>query len=189
MKVFYTASYYGKEKYQKYYDSILAFLETKGLQIISPEKGNYRKLLPKSLQSRINNLGKIENKEIHYEAIRRGIAWADVVIIEVSHEDFQLGHEATLAIQNKKPVLCLSVNEDFSEKIKSRYFYGSKYGIESVDWIIDDFLKKVYKDRLSERLNFFLSSVQLKKLEQYALNMQVTVSEALRELIDNIDNQ
>ena len=100
MRIFYTASYYGKEKYQKYYDMILKAITDTGTEVLSPEKGNYLNILQKK------DLKKFKSeKEIHYEAIRRGIQWADEVIMEISNEDFQLGHEATLALQEKKHVI------------------------------------------------------------------------------------
>jgi hypothetical protein len=122
MNVFFTASYKGKENLQQYYDLIVETIESTGVELLSPELGNYKKLLrPLEMHSLKTN------EQIHYEAIRKGILWADAVIIEISQEDFQLGHEATLATQYKKPVLALSINEDFSKKIKNRFFEGAQY--------------------------------------------------------------
>ena len=135
MKIFYTASYYGKNKYQKYYDMVLHAIQDSESEIISPELSNYLELLPP------DSIEKLKDKRsIHYEAIKEGILWADLVIIELSHEDFQLGHEATLAIQNKKPVLCLSINEDFSLKIKNPFFFGAKYNKYNINEIIRNFI-------------------------------------------------
>ena len=39
MEIFYTASYYGKSKYQKFYNLVLMTLENANADIISPEKG------------------------------------------------------------------------------------------------------------------------------------------------------
>src|SRR5688500_6276301 len=100
MKIFFTNSFHGKEKYQKHYDMVLSAIQQTGAEIVSPELGNYKKILT---QVEMHSLKSEE--QIHYEAIKKGILWADAVIIEVSHEDFQLGHEATLASLNRKPVL------------------------------------------------------------------------------------
>lgn len=118
MKIFYTTSFYGKDQYQPQYELVLDALEKTGAEVISPEKGNYKQLLTKSLLKKLKN----EN-QIHYEAIKRGIMASDAVVIEVSFQDIQIGYEAALAVQNKKPVLCLSVHEDFSRKINHPLFF------------------------------------------------------------------
>lgn len=180
MKVFYTASYYGKEKYQKYYDLVLAVLEKTGVEVISPEKGNYKRVLGVKERERLGDNPRL----VHYEAIRKGIGLADAVIIEVSNEDFQLGHEATLATQAKKHVLCLSIHEDFSEKIINRYFHGARYNEYDVEEIVAGFVKRSKKESLGERFNMFLSAGQTEYLKKRAKESGMTGSEYLRELID-----
>jgi hypothetical protein len=179
MTIFYTASYYGKSKYQKHYDSVLKAIESTEVDIISPEKNNYLNLLSEKEKARLQ-----DNKLIHYEAIRKGINIADGVIIEISNEDFQLGHEATLAIQSKKPVLCLSINEDYSEKINNRYFFGAKYNEKNISKIIANFIKSTKSIYLSERFNMFLAPAQLRHLDENSKKANMNKSEYIRRLID-----
>jgi hypothetical protein len=179
MNIFYTASFYGKERYQKYYDMVREAIEVTKVKLVSPEKGNYLSLVPKTEQKRIS-----DPRKIHYEAVRRGITAADGVIIEISQEDFQLGHEATLAIQNKKPVLCLSVYEDFAEKITNPYLFGAKYNEYTVSEIVEEFIKRVEKRRFTERFNLFLSPTQVSYLEKSGKAYDMNMSEYLRRLID-----
>lgn len=179
MKIFYTASYLGKQKYQENYNQVLKAIEETGAEVISPEKGNYQSLLTPQEVEELKY-----PKKIHYEAIRKGILWSDAVVIEITNEDFQLGHEATLAIQNKKYVLCLSLFEDFSEKIQNRYFYGAKYNEYNIEEIIDNFIKTVEDDQFSERFNLFLSPTQSQYLDKKALENKMNKSEYLRFLLD-----
>lgn len=179
MKIFFTAAYSGKDKYQKHYDLVLKAIQSTGADVISPELNNYKKILT---QVEMNSL-KTE-RQIHYEAIRKGIEWSNLTIIEISEENFQLGYEANLAIQNKKPVLCLSLHEDFSEKIHNRYFHGAKYTKFTVTDIVVDFIVKHRKELLSERFNFFISKSQLQHLERKAKKDKISVSEYLRNLIE-----
>lgn len=182
LKIFWTASYYGKDRYQKYYDLVGRALARVGeCEIISPENGNYLHLVPPTLRTK---LAKSPNK-LHYEAIRRGILWADAVIIEISQEDFQLGHEATLAMQSKKHVLCLSIHEDFSNKINNRYFHAGKYNRTSIDEIIEDFLSQAKKDLLSRRFNLFLTSSQEQFVKKMGEESGQGASGYLRSLINN----
>lgn len=178
--VFFTASYYGKQKYQANYDLVRRSIEEFYVDLISPEVGNYQEVLDEATRQRIT-----DPKLLHYETIRQGIHVADAVIIEISHEDFQLGHEATLAIMEKKPVLCLSVHEDFSQKIHNNYFFGAKYTLESIKPVIQDFLAHARDMRLSQRFNLFLYPQQLEYLEKAAKRFGLNKSEYIRRLISH----
>lgn len=179
MKIFYTASYYGKSKYQKYYDMVLRAIEATNVEIISPEKGNYQTVLNPSLKRKLK-----EEKIIHSEAIRKGILISDAVIIEASHEDFQLGYEAAFAVENKKHLLCLSTHENFSEKMRYRYLLGARYNEYNIEEIVENFINFVKKGQLSERFNLFLSPSQLQYLEKKAKEEKVNKSEYIRNLIE-----
>ncbi len=170
MKIFYTASFWGKDKYQPNYNQVLSALQSHPIELESPE-------LTRFPHPSID-------PQAHYQAIRQGISWADAIVIEISQEDFQLGHEATLAIQAKKPVLCLSVNQDFTNRIQSRYFHAAKYTQYTIDEIIENFLKKAKKELLKERFNLFLSPNQLSRLRTQATKHSLTASEFIRQLID-----
>lgn len=147
--------------------------------MISPEKGNYKRRVPERVRTRL-----IDANSLHYEAIRRGIMAADAVVIEASYQDIQIGYEAALAVAGKKPVLCLSICEDFSQKIDNRYFFGAKYSELNVEEIVGEFVQRVKKKRLGERFNMFLSATQEGYLEKRSEEEGMTKSEYLRWLID-----
>lgn len=179
MNLFFTASYFGKAQYQQHYSEVLAEIEKHPVKVISPEKGNYQTLIHPG-----EAILQQSAKQIHYEAIKRGIMWADAVIMEVSHEDFQLGHEMTLAIQMKKPTLCLSVHENLERKIFSKYFHAARYSHSTLPDIITDFMKIATKEQLPNRFNFFISHSQLQFLQKVSRELGITSSEYLRRLID-----
>jgi hypothetical protein len=179
MRVFYTASYYGKEKFQKDYSLVLDTLKKQKIVLVGTEVGNYLNFLP----SRIS--GKIKDKnKLHYEAVKYGIINSEAVVIESSFQDFQLGHEATLAILAKKHVLCLSTEEDFSEKIRNEYFHGAKYNKNNIDEIVTNFINTVQQEKLINRFNMFLSDKQIKFLQNSANQEKINMSEYLRKLIE-----
>jgi predicted protein tyrosine phosphatase len=169
MKIFYTCSFAGKAKYQQYFDLVLQSLQHQSIEIRSPELGHFPP----------------PNDINHYPSIKNDINWADAVIIEVSEENFQLGHETTLAIQNKKHVLCLSIHEDFSRKIQSRYFHGAKYSELNIDDIITDFISSLRQHQFDQRFNCFLSSKQLATLDLNASKLGLNKSDYIRQLIDS----
>ena len=172
MKIFYTCSFAGKSKYQKYYDLVLKAIQFQIVELRSPELGNF----PPPTSSN------------HYHSIRSDINWADAVILEISEECFQLGHEATLAIQNKKHVLCLSIHEDFTRKIQSRYFHAAKYSEMNIEEIVSEFLTNLKRHQFDQRFNCFLSAKQIKTLDQNATKLNLTKSDYIRKLIDLSQN-
>ncbi len=182
LKVFWTASYHGKSEYQKYYDLVGRTIDSQpDLTVIATEKGNYLDLVPPTVREKLQ----AHPPKLHYDAVRRGILWADAVIIEISQEDFQLGHEATLAMQSKKHVLCLSLHEDFSAKINNRYFHGAKYNRATIEEQIESFLALARRDLLSRRFNLFLTSSQEQFLKSKGKELGSGASDYLRSLIDS----
>lgn len=184
MAVFYTASYYGKKKYQRWYDLVHQALKELHVELISPEEGNYQNVLDQETRKRLAGNPRL----LHYEAIRQGIHLADAVVIEVSQEDIQIGHEATLAVMEKKPVLCLSIHEDYSKKIYHDYFFGAKYTEATIKPTLQDFLAHVRELRLAKRFNMFLYPDQLVYLEKASKRFGLNLSEYIRRLI-NLDRR
>lgn len=184
MIVFYTASFYGKDKYQKYYDLVRKTIESFKVQLISPES---MEQFQKGIEEGAKKL-KTEAGFLKYETIRAGIHKADAVVIEVSNQDFQLGHEATLAIMEKKPVLCLSLYEDLSKKINHEYFFGAKYDEKTISGIVQDFFAHARDLSLSKRFNLFLSPYQVEYLERMSKKFGINMSEYIRRLI-NLDRR
>lgn len=183
MIIFYTCSYYGKQKYQKWYDLVRDTIKEFHVELLSPEEGNYQNVLNEETKKHIT-----DPKMLHYEAIRQGIHQAEVMIVEVSHEDIQLGHEITLALAEKKPVLCLSTNEDFSSKIHNDYFVGAKYNKHNLKPIIQNFLARARELTLSKRFNMFLYPSQIEYLEKIGKQTGMNMSEYIRHLI-NLDKR
>jgi len=170
MNIFFTAPYSGKKDYQKYYDLIISYIKNTGATVSSPE-------LDKNFP--------LPSQSPHYQKIKEGILASDAAIMEISKECFQLGHEATIATQNKKHVLCLSQFENFGDKINNRYFHGAKYSELNLEEIIIDFINSLHHHQFDQRFNFFLSANQLQTLDQNATKNNQTKSDFLRSLIDN----
>ncbi len=183
MRVFYTCSYYGKKKYQAWYTFVRETLKEFHIDLISPEEGNYQLVLDETTRKRIR-----KPEVLHYEAIRQGIHLADVVVVEVSYQDIQLGHEISLAISEKKPVLALSVEEDVSKKIHNDYLVGAKYTKTNLKVILQDFLAHARELTVSKRFNMFLYPSQFEYLEEVAKKSGMNMSEYIRHLI-NIDRR
>lgn len=63
----------------------------------------------------------------HYEFITRGIAEADLVIIEASQESLRIGHEITVALLFQKPVLVVSQKKNYARYIQDSLLTGFQY--------------------------------------------------------------
>lgn len=170
MNIFFTCSYTGKAKYQKYYDLIIDSIKKTNVTLQSPE-------LDKNFPT--------PDIYSHYQKIKDGIYHSDAVIMDVSDEGFQLGYEAAMSIQNKKHVLVLSLLRDFSQKIDNRYFHAAKYSELNIDDIITDFISSLQHHQFDQRFNFFLSQKQLNTLDLNATKHNQTKSDYLRSLIDS----
>lgn len=182
MKIFWTASYHGKTQYQKSYDLVGRTIEAQeDVEVVGTEKGNYQSLVPAHLRAQLKD----NPRRLHYEAIRRGILWADAVIIEISHESFQLGHEASLAMSSKKHVLCLSTHDDYSQRLDNRYFHAAVYNRATIGEQIETFLALARRDLLSRRFNLFLTSSQEQFIKKMGEEKGQGASDYLRSLIDS----
>ena len=169
MNIFFTCSYTGKAKYQKYYDLIISSIKKTGVSLSSPE-------LDVSFPP--------PDAGPHYQKIKDGIYNSDAVIMDVSDEGFQLGFEAAQAIQNKKHVLILSLFRDFSQKVDNRYFHAAKYSELNIDEIVTEFINSLRHHEYDQRFNFFLSAKQVQTLDHNATKLNLTKSDYLRSLID-----
>lgn len=147
MKIFFIAPFEEKQKYQDEIDKIISIIESTGAEVISAEKTRQYKDA-----FREENIKKYGSREaVHYEFIRQGVLRADAVIVSVNPGDFRVGHETTLALLYKKPVLCLSRTTDYSRYIKHEDFNAAKYTAETLKTTLLNFLSKVSKTILTKR--------------------------------------
>lgn len=183
MTVFFTTSLRGRVKFSQEFDYVYQVVSNfKSIKLISPYwKDNYQPFVRAAKKRKISN-----SRLLEYNAMRQAIRYSDAVIIEASHESFQLGVEAHFALTEKKPVLCLSLKEDFGSRIQNDYFFGKKYTKKNLRPIIQDFLAHVRDINLSRRFNMFLYPHQIKHLHQQAKQNKMNLSEYIRHLI-NID--
>lgn len=146
MKIFFIAPYLGKQKYQKDYDKIIALIESTGAEVISAEKS--QEYQDSFAEANIKKYGSRER--VHYEFIRQGVLRADGLVVEASFNDLRVGHEMTLALLYKKPVLCLSQNLDYGKYIEHEYFRAYLYSQKNLKEITLKWLSSV-SDRIKAR--------------------------------------
>ena len=154
MRIFFIAPYLGKQKYQKDYDRIIELIESTGMEVVSAEKS--REYQDSFTPENIKKYGSRE--KIHYQFIRQGVINADGLVVEASFDDLRVGHEMTLALLYKKPVLCLSQNLDYGKYIEHEYFEGHLYNQKNLEPFVLGFVRKI-SDRIKagRQLQFLVS--------------------------------
>ncbi len=181
MTIFFSTSFRGHKKHptaiKSVYETLTSF---KSLTIISPGwNNNYAPIIKATLKRE-----KTGSRYEEYRAIRQAIRLSDACIFEVTHESFQVGHEVSFALAEKKPTLCLSRKENFAIRIENDYFYGKKYRNNTIKPSIQDFLAKVRETTLSKRFNLFLYPHQIKHLKTQGEIQGMNMSEYIRFLIN-----
>lgn len=179
MKIFFTAAYRAKQDYQKTFNHIVDTLQELKAEVISLEVQKYQDILDEEI---IENLS---DDEIHYLYLQKGIDRATAVVIEASTHGFQLGHEATLALNLNKPVLVLSDNKDYSNNIKHHKFYAHVYkSNEEIKDLLQNFIKEVKSKHTMQRFNTMISPQQRNYLEWKSRMKNTNASEIVRKLIN-----
>lgn len=155
MKIFFITPYSEKKDYQGEIDKVIEIIESTGAEVISAEKTRqYQDIFS---EENVKKFGSREN--VHYEFIRQGVLRADAVIVEVNPGDFRVGHETTLSLLYKKPVLCLSKTVDYSRYIIHENFKAVLYTDISLKEVVISFLQSVSKSILAKRnSNFNIST-------------------------------
>lgn len=197
MNILFLCSIDGTKKYGKDFLRVLEILKNTNdgavfSKITHEDYAAFRKKFGAKGDPKINTIiDQLEkNKEVTnvaaslFESTKRAISWTDATVIDNSHSSFRLGNEATIAVQNRKPVLVLSQNKDYSKLIDTAYFYGAKYTMYNVREIIKDFIGKAQKQVLKNRFNLMLSDEHKELLEVMSLQKSVSQAEILRDLLE-----
>lgn len=116
------------------------------------------------------------------------IAQADVIIAETSYENFAVGYQVAVAVQQKKPVLVLR----HAEADKNAFVTGVDDGwVKHVGYsegTIDDAVKKFLQDNdintKDMRFNFFIDRSIYNYLRWSSLKTGKTKAAILRELVE-----
>jgi hypothetical protein len=122
------------------------------------------------------------------------IAQADVVIAETTHENFAVGYQVAVAVQQKKPILLLRhINADlnaFVTGVEDGWVKREIYDEDSVSRIVTSFLNENDITTKDMRFNFFIDRPIYNYLRWSALKTGKTKAEILRELVQReIENK
>lgn len=115
------------------------------------------------------------------------IAKADVIIAETSYENFGVGYQVAVAVQQKKPVLLIrhetADKNAFATGVEDGWVKRKEYTNENLKDILDQFLKDNDIQAKDMRFNFFIDRPIYNYLRWAAFKTGKTKAEILRELV------
>lgn len=115
------------------------------------------------------------------------IAQADVVMAETSHENFAVGYQVAVAVQQKKPVLLVrhkqAEKNAFATGVEDGWVKHAEYDGENLQTIIESFLEENSIQSKDMRFNFFIDRKIYNYLRWAAFKTGKTKAEILRELV------
>ncbi len=170
LKVFFTASYRSKDKYQIFYDAVIKKLKSLDCEVYS-------------LENCESNVSDPLEKELF---IRNAIKVCDACVFEISGDTFQLGYEVALISQYNLPTLCLSNNRDYQKIINSSNIDFCKYkDIAELETKIDVFIQNILHKANKNRLNITVQSTAKIKLTKYCKSKNISFSQAINDLVES----
>ncbi|HOZ81074.1 MAG TPA: hypothetical protein PK370_02520 [Candidatus Woesebacteria bacterium] len=188
MKIFFACTTAEFFKYQETYFDIRKILIDGGNVLT-------RDWLPITLKKLKNNQRVADVKKIYKDCVE-AIREADAVIIEDTVSNFSTGHQITLALQYRKPVLVLwqgnkhrQFEQMFIHGIESDRLQVVEYKSEELKKIINTFIEKYSGSDEKNRFHLVLNSLERRYLDwrQFNKNKSRTtiIREALKKQIDN----
>ena len=168
MKVYFTASILGKEKYEKEYRLIIDTLREMGIRVYS--------LVFETLE---------EESEIHRQRAKM-LKGADLVVAEVSYPSLAVGYEISAALEAGKPLLALrlkGINPPALESLPSEKFKSLEYDRETLPKVLGDWLKAT-SESADVRFNFFVPPKIVNFLDWVSKEKRIPRSVYLRNLIE-----
>jgi nucleoside 2-deoxyribosyltransferase len=122
-----------------------------------------------------------------YRENLEAIAKSDVIIAETTYENFAVGYEVAMALQQKKPVLLLrreAADKDaFVTGVEDEWARHETYSDATLSPIIEKFFEDNEIKTKDLRFNFFLDRKIYNYLRWAALKTGKTKAEILRDLV------
>ena len=117
------------------------------------------------------------------------IAGADVIVADATYENFAVGYQVAVAVQQKKPVLLLrhsiADKNAFVTGVEDGWVRHEEYDGDSIGSIMEKFLSDNDITTKDMRFNFFIDRSIYNYLRWAALKTGKTKAEVLRELVKN----
>jgi len=179
MKIVFVGSKNGYKKIPETFDTVLSVLKKRKIDILGPVTQKYEDVLSSK------EVAAKTSEEVHAIFMRKVIGMADAMILESSFEGFALGHEATIALEQHKPVLAITQKDISFSFIHDQRFFANKYkSPDELVKIIDGFISVYNRKYRNIRVNLMLNQRHDNYLNWYSINKGVNRSSLVRQLLD-----
>lgn len=178
MKVFFSASILGRDKFDGNYRAIVDDLRERGFKV---QAGHVLNLDEKKL-AEVSDKYRIE----YYKKLIKWISEADIVVAEVSNPSVSIGHEISIALEKGKNVIALSSvsrGPAVLLAMKSEKLQMVKYTLEDLHEVLDRAINKA-RTRTDIRFNFFVSPEINEYLDWISRVKRIPRAVYLRELLE-----
>lgn len=180
MKLFFTASYNGHDKFLWAYNKIYSTLVTRGDQMLDDD------IIETSYKTFIQE---IEKDKLKYRKIFSNkmtlVEKADVCIFEVSNRSIGVGFLIQRAIEKNKPTLVLyqkGYKSYFLESLDVDYLTVREYTKNNLTKVLMDSVKKIMKTKES-RFNFYANPKLMAFIEKKSKDKGISQSAFIRGLL------
>lgn len=179
MKIYFNAAVSTKAEYGAVYKKIVSILEQMGHTVIAEH------ILGPQLNDLLNESKEQRNK--YYQKMKRSIKNCDIMVAEISFPStVHVGHELTLAMEYKKPVLALYQSQKkpvLFWGVEEEQFFAAEYSEENLKSVLEESL--IYlTNQMDTRFNFFISPSIGHYLDWISQKKKIPRSVYLRTLIE-----
>jgi len=179
MKVYFTASLTGKNKYEKEYVQIVSALKDQKNIVFEHILTTSKELTKKE---------SLKEKENVYQKMMLMLRKADIVIAEITYPSINVGHEISLSLALGKPVIALYLEGtnpgllggDTDEKL-----HLHAYTEETINKIIKEVISKA-QEQIDIRFNFFISPEVAAYLDWVSKTRRLPRSVYLRNILEKV---
>ncbi len=177
MRIYFTGSIVGKDKYLANYEKIISLLRGDGNTVTAEHIMN-------ASENKISMQSEAAREKFH-TTLKKWIMDAQCMVVETSFPSISVGFEISLALNLNKPVLVLYTNNPptLLSGYNDEKMICSKYSLDTITDIIDDFLNYV-KGTSEHRFTFFITTEMNHFLEKVSKKNKIPKSVYLRQLID-----
>ncbi len=177
MRVYFTASMLGRDKYIGNYIQIVKVLREKGIEVYEQTTKVSRNYVHREISD--------QDKIKYYKQVLRWLNQADVVVVEASYSSLSIGHEISLALERNKPVIVLYCEGDaphFLIGVQSEKLIVQKYKLGKLREVLAATIDEAI-ERRETRFNFFIPRRLVVYLDWISKKRRVPRAVYLRQLL------
>lgn len=182
MKIFLSASIYGKQHLEDSCKKIVSLVEKSGNTMVADH-------ILKTTNEQMAAWNKEQDLEFHHK-VMEGIRSSDALFAEISHSSTSVGYLISLAAQAGKPVVCFYNGQQkphlFTtlEESNDKFVVAEYKSLSDLDQLVPEMIDFVHEGQ-DTRFNFFVTPKHINYLNWVSKTRRIPRSVFLRKLIES----